>query len=99
MTSDRLSLLQAFYLCKILEICLFKRNFELYFSCKLGLQPKTYPVNTMKASNLTQNGKGKSCVSVLKADASELTKLLQFISKKEIENLTFLVKDRFLFHS
>ena len=89
MTSGRLSLLYALYMCKFLEICLFKHNFELFFSCKLCFQPKTYPVNTLKASKLTQNGYGKSCVSVLKADALELTQLLQFLSKKEIENLTF----------
>ena len=60
---------------------------------------KNIPSKYAESINFDAKRLGKSCVSVLKADALALTKLLQFLSKKEIENLTFSMKDRFLFHS
>ena len=56
------------HLNKFLNICPFKCNFKLFFCCKQYLQPKSYQVNTLEASKLTQNDKDKSYVSAQMTD-------------------------------
>ena len=52
------------FLGKILKICSLKRNFKLFFSVKLRLQPLSYQGMKIDVKRL-----GKSCVSIPMADA------------------------------